>query len=182
MAETTKINIRGFAMQYGTIVGAVWIACFAGFIGQFRHELLGTFVFWGSILSIILSGMFARSFRAKIIGNSLSGGRAFAVTWAFCMQMFMYASLLAAAAHYVYFAFMDHGYLAESYKNMLSQPEVKQVIRQMASKKEIDDMMSLWQAMSPLNFTIELFILNLIAGLVLSFPVALVGSRAKARQ
>lgn len=168
-------------MQYGTFIGVVWIACFAGFIGEFRHESLSALVFWGSIASVIMSGVFARRFRSSVIGNALTGGRAFSTTWAFCMQMFLYASILAAAAHYIYFAHMDHGYLLSAYKAYINRPEIKQVMVQMASKEQLDLVISTWQAMTPLNFTFEFFILNLIIGLILSLPIAMIGSRAKVK-
>ena len=47
------------------------------------------------------------------------GGISFLHAWVFTVFMYMFAALLAAVAHYIYFRFIDHGYVLNTCETMV---------------------------------------------------------------
>ena len=43
--------------------------------------------------------------------------------WAYSVFVFFYAAILLALAQYVYFAYIDQGYLLSSFTQLMSSPE-----------------------------------------------------------
>ena len=72
------------------------------------------FLVMGLTLCVPFMGYYyARMYRNQVFG----GGISFLHAWIFTVFMYMFAALLAAVAHYIYFRFIDHGY-AVSYTHL----------------------------------------------------------------
>lgn len=106
MAENRGYMQR-YAMLFGTYMGGFWILKFILFpVGLSVPFLL--FLFMGLTLCVPFMGYYyARMYRNQVCG----GGISFLHAWIFTVFMYMFAALLAAVAHYIYFRFIDHGYV-----------------------------------------------------------------------
>ena len=120
---------------------------------------------------------YARMYRDKVCGGSIQ----FAHAVIFTVFMYMFASLLAAVAHYAYFQFIDHGFIINSYTQLWDElmtntpalTENKEVI-----KETIDTARSL----TSINITMQLLSWDVFWGSILAIPTALmVMKKAKAR-
>lgn len=109
MAENRGYMQR-YAMLFGTYMGGFWILKFILFpVGLSVPFLL--FLFMGLTLCVPFMGYYyARMYRNQVCG----GGISFLHAWVFTVFMYMFAALLAAVAHYIYFRFIDHGYVINS--------------------------------------------------------------------
>lgn len=87
------------------------------------------FLFMGLTLCVPFMGYYyARMYRNQVCG----GGISFLHAWVFTVFMYMFAALLAAVAHYIYFRFIDHGYVINTCETMvdtLAQATCREWIR-----------------------------------------------------
>lgn len=113
MAENRGYMQR-YAMLFGTYMGGFWILKFILFpVGLSVPFLL--FLFMGLTLCVPFMGYYyARMYRNQVCG----GGISFLHAWVFTVFMYMFAALLAAVAHYIYFRFIDHGYVINTCETM----------------------------------------------------------------
>lgn len=104
-----------YAMLFGTYMGGFWILKFILFpVGLSVPFLL--FLFMGLTLCVPFMGYYyARMYRNQVCG----GGISFLHAWIFTVFMYMFAALLAAVAHYIYFRFIDHGYVINTCETMV---------------------------------------------------------------
>ena len=114
MAENRGYMQR-YAMLFGTYMGGFWILKFILFpVGLSVPFLL--FLFMGLTLCVPFMGYYyARMYRNQVCG----GGISFLHAWVFTVFMYMFAALLAAVAHYIYFRFIDHGYVINTCETMV---------------------------------------------------------------
>lgn len=121
MAENRGYMQR-YAMLFGTYMGGFWILKFILFpVGLSVPFLL--FLFMGLTLCVPFMGYYyARMYRNQVCG----GGISFLHAWVFTVFMYMFAALLAAVAHYIYFRFIDHGYVINTCETMVRHACPKQ--------------------------------------------------------
>ena len=109
MTPEEYIQLKAFARQDGALLSLLWIGGFICYIQGMTNPLLGML----AIILIVISPFFVarrlRHFRDYAREGFISFGRGYAFT----VLTFFYAGLLLAAALYVYFAFIDQGYLTD---------------------------------------------------------------------
>ena len=176
MTTQEYIQLRAFARVDGTYVGILWIASFACYLGGLSSPMLG---FVGGILAVA-SPFFAAKrlikFRDDIRAGEISGRR----SMLYYALMFFYASLLFALAQYLYFAFLDGGYLMREYTSMLSSPEMKQAMQVygMTADQLMEGLKEFANA-SPIMTALNIMTMNITIGLIFSLPVSLITRRAR---
>lgn len=99
--------LNPYATLMGTYMGIFWVAKFALVpLGMESPFLI--FFYCGLTLCVpYVAFCMARSYRDRVLGGVISFGKA----WGFLFQLFIYASLLSAFCIYLYFRFIDGGYL-----------------------------------------------------------------------
>ncbi len=176
---------NAFAMNYALPFGALWIAglmCFVHFLQLPVLQLVFMAIFvstpvWGYVLLC--------RFRDRVCGGIISFTRGYL----FSLLVYFYASLLLAAACYVWFQFFDHGAFIDGYLSMLDSPEVReafkeQSVKQMTGGTGLDEMRGMLQQMqmaSPVAYAANILDLNIFLGLVLSLPASLLAARRTAK-
>lgn len=106
--------LQKYAMHFGTYMGVYWIVKFILFPLGF-HIPFCSFLFIIMTLSVPFVGYFyTRMYRDKICNGSIR----FSHAVIFNVFMYMFASLLVAMAHYIYFQFIDHGFIINSYTQL----------------------------------------------------------------
>ena len=176
MTTQEYIQLRAFARVDGTYVGILWIASFACYLGGLSSPMLGLV---GGILAVA-SPFFAAKrlikFRDNIRNGEISGRR----SMLYYALMFFYASLHFALAQYLYFAFLDGGYLMREYTSMLSSPEMKQAMQAYGmTADQLMEGLTEFANTSPIMTALNIMTMNITIGLIFSLPVSLITRRAR---
>ena len=102
-------------MVYGAYLGVFWI------VGAIFFPLgLGNPLLFLVFLAFVLCGPFIAYRYARAYRNGACDGYiSFLHAWTFTVLMYMFAGLLAAAAHYIYFRFIDQGYILNTYTSLM---------------------------------------------------------------
>ena len=159
----------------GAIIGAMWIASFFCFVGEFQVPVLSFVAVALAIASVGVLVVRARKFRDNILGGEISFGKAML----YCVQTFFHSILLMAVA----FQFMDHGYIINQYISMLSTPEYASVAKEVygvEAKQLIAILQNTMTTMRPIEIAYQFLTINVIVGILISLPVAAIVRRVRA--
>lgn len=162
-------QLKEYARGDGAIVGVLWITSFAFFIGEFYNPLLGFASLLVGAYSLVFASMRLRRYRDTALGGVISFRRALL----FSMLIYFYAALLMAAAQFVYFQFIDHGFMLSQYAEITGTPEFKAMLSAYGMRPE--DMklaMDNLAALRPIDIALQFLSTNIILGLVVSLPIA----------
>lgn len=123
----------------------------------------------------ILGYIYIRKYRERYCGGELS----FLRGWVFSLYMYFFASLLTAAAHYIYFQFIDNGYLTGTYMDQLESLKATLTGDLETSVDQLIQNLETIASMSALQLTMQLIFQNIFYGAILSLPTALLAMRRK---
>lgn len=161
-----------YAMHFGTYMGFYWVIKFILFPLGFRIPFLSLLYMIMTLAVPVMGYYYVRIYRDKING----GGISFAHAGMFTLMMYFFASLLAAVAHYIYFQFVDQGFLIDTYTqlwhDMLSQNAVM-----VENKEMIEDAIDTVRGLSPIDITMQLVSWDIFWGAILAIPTALMVMR-----
>lgn len=155
-------------MHFGTYMGIYWILKFVLFPLGF-HIPFFSLLFVILTLSVPFVGYYyARIYRDKVCG----GGIRFSHAMLFTAFMYMFASLLVAVAHYVYFQFIDHGFVVDSYTRLWD--ELLTTSPALIENKEvIKETIDAARSLTSINITMQILSWDVFWGSILAFPTAL---------
>lgn len=175
MTQNQPISLQQTAMYFGTLMGLFWIIKFTFLPLGFTIPLLQLLFVLLTFFVPILGYLYARKFRNRYCGGSITFSRAFAFT----VLMYLFAALLAAVAHYIYFRYIDNEFLIDSY---IGQLEAMKPTATEELKESIDQFIegfSLISSLSPIQLTFQLISQNFLYGTLLALPTALLVMRRK---
>ena len=112
-----KPTLQECAMRYGTGMGLLWAFKFMLFPLGLRIPFLQLLFIVLTIGVPFLGYIFAKKFRERHCDGSITFSRAFLFT----TFMYMFASLFVAVVHYIYFRYIDGGFVFEAYRSILNQ-------------------------------------------------------------
>lgn len=168
MAEN-RGYIQRYAMLFGTYMGGYWILKFILFPLALTIPLL-SFLFIGLTLGVPVMGYYyARMYRNHVCGGSIS----FLHAWVFTVFMYMFAALLTAVAHYIYYRFIDHGFVINTCEmeiSNLARSGIPGIETYTDAYKEV---LEAARQLSPIDITLQLISSNVFCGTLLAFPTAL---------
>ena len=98
-------------MHFGTYMGIYWILKFILFPLGFHIPFLSLLFVILTLAVPFIGYHYVKMYRNKICGGSIQ----FSHAVLFTIFMYMFASLLVAVVHYIYFQFIDHGFIVNSY-------------------------------------------------------------------
>lgn len=169
-------QLHAFARVDGLIIGTVWVASFCCYVYGLTSPAVGMIGNILALLSPIMAYSRVRRFRDFVRDGVLSFWRAVN----YYVLIFAYAAILFAFVQYIYFAFIDGGYLYHSYLSMFMRPEYEALIKAygltMAQTREMMDELS---QVPPITIALNILVFNLGVGLFLSIPAALMAYRTK---
>ena len=171
-----KGYLQRYAMLFGTYMGGFWILKFILFpLGFYTPFLLLLF----ACLTICVPFMgyyYARMYRNQICGGSIG----FLQAWVFTVFMYMFAALLTAVAHYIYFRFIDQGFIINTYEGLVKEFTRESAIPGMdVYITQIEEAISIIRTMTPIDITMQLMSQNVIYGSLLAIPTALIVMKRK---
>ena len=156
-------------------MGIFWMFKFIFLPLGFSIPLLQLFFILCTLFVPILGYLYARKFRNTYCEGTISFSRAFLFT----ACMYIFAAMLTAVGHYIYFQFIDQGFLM--YRQQLN--EAKAMVQgELATS--IDQIMIAFDtvaALTPIQLTFQLISQNVFYGVLLSLPTALLVMRYRKR-
>ena len=164
-----------YAMLFGTYLGGYWILKFILFPLGLTIPFL-SFLFVGLTLCVPFMGYYyVRMYRNTVCSGSIS----FLHAWIFTVFMYMFAALLTAVAHYIYFRFIDHGYIINTYTNILNAATQNTLPGMDSYITQIKEAMNVIKAFSPTDITLQLLSQNVFYCSILAIPTALIVMKKK---
>ena len=165
--------MKAFARVDGALLAAIWVASFACYIVGISNPLYG-------ILALVLM-LATPFFVCRRLGKFRDEGRSGVISmkrgWAYSAYVFFYAAVLLALAQYVYFAYIDQGYLLMTLTKMVSSPEAKQALEQYGLQQTMDENLEMMGQMRPIDYAVNVLTVNIFIGIVLGLPIGAVMQR-----
>ena len=167
-------QLQAFARIDGARVACFWAVSFAFFVWQFSVPVLSLLSVAVGAFSIVYASVRLRRFRDDVSGGYITFGRAFV----YSLMIYLYASLLFAFVQYVYFQFLDGGYLINRYMEVLGTPEFhRMMLLNGLTESDIQLAMDNIMSLRPVEVAMQFFTLDIIMGVCVSLPVALITKR-----
>lgn len=166
-----RYNMQQYAMIFGTYMGVFWILKFTLVpLGMTSPFLLLLFI----CLTLCVPFMgyyYTKIYRDKVCGGTIG----FLHAWVFDIFMYVCAALLTAVAHYVYFCFIDQGFMLDTLRQQSMQMTGNILMSPEQMKTYIDTMVTL----TPTDITLSMVSSNIYYCALLSIPTALIAMRKK---
>ena len=186
MSNAGQPTMMNCAMSFGLVLGGFYIV-------KFCLQMLGLYSVMASLLFLGMAVVLPFFVFLLVLRyrDQFCGGRiGFSHAFFFSILTMSFGSLLASAAYYVYFAFIDGGAVVEAC--MLSLEQMQNLDLGSVEGVNSDNLASFnelmqqaaqqLQAMSPVDMTLYLLSNNVWWGAILSLPIALVVSLNKLRK
>ena len=161
--------LKEYAMRFGTAMGIFWIFKFIFLPLGFKVPFLQLLFIILTCLVPFLGYRYARTFREKYCGGEIS----FIQAYAFVIFMYFFASMLTTVGHFIYFNFIDNGFITDSYLAQLEMLKSNVTGDMEASVDQLIETFNLIAEISPVQLTIKLFFQNIFYGSLLALPTAL---------
>ncbi len=172
-------TVNSSAMRYGTKIGLFMIAAFCMYIAGLRYSsIFGILSFL--VIIYIPFGFFGGMMMWRFIPNN--GQARFLKLLLFGLLTFMYGTLLCSVAYYIYFQYMDHGFIIQNILNILSEKESRMMMIQMTSLQQVEQMDTALKQLAdftPIEITMQLMNINFFFGSFLALISAVIVANIK---
>ena len=146
----------------------LWVASFTCYVAGISNPLY-------SILAVVLM-VATPFFVCRRLAHFRDYGRDGVISlrrgWAYAVFVFFYAAVLLALAQYLYFAYIDRGYLLQTFTGIVSSPEAKQLLEQYGLQQTMTENLAMMEQMRPIDYAINVLTANILMGIVLGLPIA----------
>ncbi len=167
--------MQRYAMLFGTYMGGYWILKFILFPLGMTVPFL-SLLFIGLTLGVPFMGYYyTRMYRNQVCGGVIS----FPHAWVFTVFMYMFAALLTAVAHYIYFRFIDHGFIINSIESQIDLLAQSRIPGTEDYIKMYRDTLEEARTYTPIDITIQMVSFNVFFGSLMAIPTALFVMRRK---
>ena len=173
MTAPEYIQLKAYARQDGFFLALLWIASFASYIMGLSNQMLAM----AAMLMAVISPFFVANRLRKFRDEGREGVISFGRSYAYTIFVFFYGAVLLAVAQYLYFAYMDNGYLVNSFAKMMSTDEGKMVLEQYGMTKVVDDSLAEMAATRPIDYALNILTINISLGFILGVPIGLIMQR-----
>ncbi|MDR0538597.1 MAG: DUF4199 domain-containing protein [Tannerellaceae bacterium] len=156
------------AMLQGLQLGGFWIFKYTLFI-------IGTFFPLFSYSSIILAPVtIAYAYMLTSIYKVVIGGKiSFSLAWKFGILLYFFASLIEAIPQYIFYRYIA----SPEYMSAIIE-QVGIFVKNMNVSPEVEsEVISTIAGLTPIQYTIQGIITNIIYGIILSIPIAAIQCR-----
>ena len=174
MTPQEYVQLKAFARQDGAMLALLWIGSFVCYILGLSNPILG-FV---AMVMICTTPFLAASRLRHFRDYGREGIISFARSYAYTVLTFFYAGVLLAIVIYLYFAFMDKGFLLRKVLEVLQSPEGKQAIQAYGLGAEMDENIKFISGLRPIDYALNMLTVNIITGFVLGIPIAAIMQRS----
>jgi hypothetical protein len=175
MTAPEYIQLKAYARQDGFFLALLWIASFSSYIMGLSNQILAM----AAILMAVMSPFFVANRLKKFRDEGREGVISFGRSYAYTIFVFFYGAVLLAVAQYLYFAYMDNGYLVNSFAKMMTTDEGKMVLEQYGMTQMVDESLTEMAATRPIDYALNILTINISLGFILGVPIGLIMQRRK---
>ena len=172
--EQTK-SLQEHAMRFGTAMGIFWIFKFIFLPLGFSMPFLQLLFIILTCFVPFLGYRYTRTYRDKYCGGEINFTRAYIFT----IFMYFFAALLTSAGHFIYFNFIDNGFITDTYISQLETLKSNVTGDMETSVDQLIDTFNIVAALSPIQLTLQLIFQNIFYGSLLAIPTALLVMKRK---
>lgn len=169
MTAPEYIQLKAYARQDGFFLALLWIASFACYILGISNGMLGMVAMMLAVLTPFFVAGRLRRFRDEGRAGVISFRRSYAYT----IFVFFYGAVLLAVAQFLYFAYLDNGYLLSTFSKIVSSEEGKALIQQYGMTQMVDESLAEMATIRPIDYALNILTMNIIVGLILGVPIGL---------
>ena len=174
MTPSEYIQLKAYARQDGLYLSLLWVASFASYILGITNQLLAML----AIILAIMTPFFVSSRLRKFRDEGRNGLISFRRGYAYAIFVFFYGAVLFAVVQYLYFAFIDHGYLLSSFSKMISSAEGQHLLQAYGMTQMADESLSVMASTRPIDYALNILTINIILGFILGIPIGMFGQRS----
>jgi hypothetical protein len=178
MTAPEYIQLKAYARQDGFFLALLWTASFACYILGITNELLGMLALGLAVMTPFFVAGRLRKFRDEGREGLISFGRGYAYT----VFVFFYGAVLLAVVQFIYFAYVDHGYLLSTFSKMLSSDEGRALVKQYGMTQMVEESLSEMANIRPIDYALNILTVNIVIGFVLALPIGLVMQRGEVKR
>lgn len=177
MTPAEYIQLKAFARQDGALLALLWAVAFILYIIGVSNQLLG--------LAAVMLMLYTPFFVGERLGKFRDYGRegliSFRRGYAYTIFVFFYGGVLFAIAQYLYFAFMDNGFLLSQFSKMIATEEARQMLQQYGMTQMVDESLQEMASTRPIDYALNMLTVNISLGFILGVPISLVMQRTVKR-
>lgn len=165
--------VRTQARTDGLMLGLFWVLSFALFIGNFHFAICGILWMGTMIFTPFYVGLLTRHYATTLLEGRISYRHAYAHGF---LTVF-YASLILAIVQWAYFAYLDNGFVVNSYVNLITDKDFLKGMESMGYKKQsVDELVTVLRSLRPIDIAMQMLWSNIMAGFIISLTTALYAS------
>ena len=172
---------KSFAAEYGTFLGAGWLVTF--FLLIYGMNSLNAEIELAGFILLLIQPLFAIYLAWRFKQHIATGHRA---TWGqatlFAAGMFGCACTLSSVVEYLFFRFIDKDRTVTTIVNMLKDPNIQMQAKAMGIRQDMETIMELYSAMTPLDITVMLMSESIFIALILMLPTVYMAQRTSTRR
>ena len=168
-------TLQEHAMRFGTAMGIFWIVKFIFLPLGFEIPFLQLLFIILTCSVPFLGYRYARTYREKYCGGEINFIRAYAFT----IFMYFFAALLTSAGHFIYFNFIDNGFITDTYLSQLETLKSNVTGDMEVSVEQLIETFQIIADLSPVQLTLQLIFQNIFYGSLLALPTALLVMKRK---
>ena len=173
MTAPEYIQLKAFARQDGALLALLWVFTFLLYIIGLNNQMLGL----AAIMLMVYTPIFVGGRLGKFRDYGREGLISFRRGYAYTVFVFFYAGVLFAIAQYIYFAYMDNGYLLSQFSKMVTSDEARQMLQQYGMTEMMDESLKEMSGIRPIDYALNMLTINISLGFVLGVPISLVMQR-----
>jgi hypothetical protein len=175
MTAPEYIQLKAFARQDGAFLALLWVIAFILYIIGVQNQILGL----AAVLLVVYTPIFVGERLGKFRDYGREGIISFRRGYAYSVLVFFYGGVLFALAQYLYFAFIDNGYLLSQFSKMVTSEEAQQMLKQYGMTEMMTESLKELANIRPIDYALNMLTINITLGFVLGVPISLIMQRTK---
>ena len=175
MTAPEYVQLKAYARQDGFFLAILWVASFASYIVGLTNQTLAM----AALLMAVMIPIFVANRLRKFRDVCREGFISFARSYVYTILVFFYGAVLLAVVQYLYFAYMDNGYLLSSFVKMMNTVEGKAMLEQYGMTQMVDDSLSVMAMTRPIDYALNILTINISLGFILGVPIGLIMQRRR---
>ena len=169
------IQLKAFARQDGALLALLLVGVFLLYIIGVSNPMLGL----AAVLLLFYIPFFVGERLRKFRDYGREGRISFRRGYVYTILVFFYGGILFAVVQYLYFAFMDNGFLLSQFSKMVSSEEGKAMLQQYGMQQMVDESLHEMANIRPIDYALNMLTINICLGFILGIPISLVMQKTK---